>query len=267
MLEQDDPQTAFVDSWVLAVRLVEYLQSGQGSDMFGEYQGMPVNAAKQIQDHIETIGRDFLDAGTFVETRSKIHDFARNHPISGKYAESVVFASNPEGGKPSPFESIINLPLAPFKVVGGVTEGVTGTKRLSDTAEHFSDIIEGMPESVRWQLLLLLYDMEKMETVKSALASMEEFAQSSSNLADTADKLPEKLRKQVSILLDEIDTKQSNLQATIDSVGAIVSQVDDLTRNINFRAAQLVVLIFVLALVYRMVVIRLNYKCRKGCEQ
>ena len=137
---------------------------------------------------------------------------------------------------------------------------MVGTRKLTNTAEHFSDVIEDMPESIRWQLTLLLDDMERLETIKSVTNSMAEFSKSSSRFADSTEKLPEQLRKEISMLIEDIDVKQTNLQATIDRVGAIVDDVDGLTRNINFRAMQLVVLIFVLALVYRAMVSRLSFR-------
>ena len=256
MLEQDDPQVAFVDSWVLAVRLGEYFKSGQGSDLFGEYQSLVVDAAGRIQEHIERIGKEFLDAKTFIVTRDKVYEFSRTHPIGKKYAESIVFATKPEDGQPSLFDDVINISLVPFKAIEGVTHGVAGTHKLSDSANHFSDVVEGLPESARWQLLLLLYDMERTDMVKSTLASMNEFSNSSSRLADSSEKLPEQLRQQVSILIEEIDTKQSNLQATIDQLRILVAEVDGLSRHISWRAAYLIVFIFLLALVYRVVVVR-----------
>ncbi len=226
MLEQDDPQAAFVDSWVLAVRLAEYFKSGQGSNLFDQYQSLVVEATVRIQEHIERIGKDFFDPKTFIITRDKVYEFSRTHPIGKKYNESIVFATEAKDGQPSPFESIITLPLVPFKAVGGVTHGVIGTQRLSDSADHFSDIVEGLPESARWQLLLLLYDMERMDTVKSALASMNQFAQSSSRFADSAEKLPEQLRQELSTLIQEIDDKQANLQATVEKTEKTAAAIE-----------------------------------------
>lgn len=215
MLEQDDPQVAFVDSWVLAVRLAEYFKSGHGSELFGKYQSLAVNAAGQIQEHIERIGKVFLDTKTFIITQNKVYEFSRTHPIGKKYAESIVFATEAKDGQPSLFDDVINISLVPFKAVEGVPGRVVGTHKLSESADHFSDIVESLPESARWQLLLLLYDMEKTDMVKSALANMNEFAESSSRFANSAEKLPEQLRQQISILIEEIDAKQENIRATL----------------------------------------------------
>ena len=236
MLEQKDPQAAFVDSWVLAVRLVEYLDSGQGSDLFGKYQSLVVDAAGQIQEHIERIGREFFHTKIFITTRDKVYEFSRTHPIGKRYAEAVVFATEAKDGQPSPFEGILTLPLVPFKVVEGATQGVTGVHKLSGAADHFSDVVEELPESTRWQLLLLLYDMEKTDTVKAALANMNEFAESSSRLADSAEKLPVQLRQELSALIQEIDDKQTNLQTTLEKTGKTAAAIERTGNSLNQAA-------------------------------
>lgn len=264
MLEQEEPLVAFIDSWVLSVRLTEYFETGEGSDLFVPHQEIVIDATKKIQSHIESIGMDFLDEKTFITTRENVYTFARDHPIKENFAESVIFATKPQEGQPNIFDDAINISLVPFKAVEGVAQGVVGTHKLSDSANHFSDVVEGWPESARWQLLLLLYDMQKMDMVKSVLADMSEFSNSSSRFADSAEKLPEQLRQQLSILIEEIDTKQTGLQNTIGELHTLVAKVNDLTQQANWRIAQLIILVFVLALVYRILVVRFVNKPKSG---
>ena len=133
---------------------------------------------------------------------------------------------------------------------------MVGTHKLSDSADHFTDIVEALPESLRWQLLQLSYDIEKTDTIKSALASIGEFSNSSSRLAASTEKLPEQLRQQLSILIEQIDTKQTNLRDTIDRMRALVADIDAMTLDINLRIAILIAFIFVLALIYRIITVR-----------
>jgi septal ring factor EnvC (AmiA/AmiB activator) len=106
--------------------------------------------------------------------------------------------------------------MAPFRAVGGVDRGAAAIERFTDTADQFSEIVEEMPESARWQALLLLYDMQETEFVQTMVASVTQLSQSSSRLAETAEKLPERLRKETSILIEQIDAKQDNLQVTFE---------------------------------------------------
>jgi methyl-accepting chemotaxis protein len=114
------------------------------------------------------------------------------------------------------FEEVINLPLAPFKAMTGVDRTASAIYGLRDSTDHITDVVEELPESARWQLLLLLMEMEETKVVKTFLESMSKFSNSSVRFADTAEKLPKQLRQELSILIKEIDNKQANLQTTLE---------------------------------------------------
>jgi hypothetical protein len=118
--------------------------------------------------------------------------------------------------------------------------------RFTDTAERITDIVELLPESMRWQLLLLLFEMEETDLVKTVLRNMDEFSDSSLRLAESAEKLPERLRVQAALLVDEIDQKQANLQETLNraeknaaTVERTVVQVDKAAKTIDQSAQTL----------------------------
>lgn len=240
MLGQDEPLTAFVDAWVLSTRLSRYYQQGHGSKSFEPSQHVVVDAMKKIESAIENIGLEYLDNGNFETTRKKVHEFANANPIKRGLKETVLFASESYQGQANPFEEILILPLLPLTVVNGVSEGVTGAGKIADSADHVADVVEAFPESARWQLLMLLYDIEKLDSVKSAIGSFSQFSKSSSRLADSADKLPEKLRIEIVELLKEVEEKSNNIRKTIDSADRTASNVkqaldsgDKLTKSIN----------------------------------
>jgi hypothetical protein len=216
MLEIEDPVEAFVETWGLCVRLLAYLESGEGSTLYGEHQGIALEAARLNRGEIERIGRAFMTEDVFSETQSKVEAFAKAHPIRGMFSKLVVYAIETKAGEQNPFARVLTLPMAPFRAVEGVDRGAQAISRFRDTAERFTDIVEDFPESARWQLLLLLYDMGEMELVEAAMSNMTKFSQSSERLAEAAEKLPERLRKETSLLVEQIDAKQANLQVTLE---------------------------------------------------
>jgi len=240
MLGQDEPLTAFVDAWVLSARLSRYYQQGLGSKSFEPSQHVVVDAVKKIESAIENIGLEYLDNGNFEMTRQKVHEFAKANPIKRGLTETVLFASEAYQGQANPFEEILILPLLPLTMVKGVSEGVTGTGKIADSADHVADVVEAFPESARLQLLMLLYDIEKLDSVKTTVESFEKFSKSSSRFADSADKLPEKLRMEIVELLKEVEEKSNNIRKTIDSADRTASNItqalgagDKLTKSIN----------------------------------
>ncbi|NOQ19976.1 MAG: hypothetical protein GQ571_08405 [Desulfobacterales bacterium] len=216
MLNRDDPIEAFIETWALSVRTTNYFKDGEGSEVFGEHQHIAVTNSEKLQTEIERIGKIFLKNNTYIETQDKINKFARTNPITGNYSNTILFVTEVKPSEQRLFEEVINLPLAPFKAMTGVDRTASAIYGLRDSTDHITDVVEELPESARWQLLLLLMEMEETKVVKTFLESMSEFSNSSVRFADTAEKLPKQLRQELSVLIQEIDNKQANLQTTIE---------------------------------------------------
>ena len=226
MSEQDSPVAAFIEIWGFCVRLREYFEHGDGSSLYGESQHIAVSAAKRLEAKIESIGDMFLDDNTFIATKANIHGFAKGNPIEGRFSNLVAYAMETPKDEPNPFLSILNVPLAPFRVMEGVDRTATAVHKLRDSAEQFSDIVEELPESARWELLLLLYDLEEMDMTTSLLDSIAKFSESSARMAEYADTLPKRLREELSTLIEEIDKKQLGLQGTLDKADKTIASVE-----------------------------------------
>ncbi|MHC4751373.1 MAG: hypothetical protein ACYTFW_16060 [Planctomycetota bacterium] len=216
MLEQEDPIVAFIEAWSLCVRLTNYLTSGEGSNLFREHQDIAIIASEKLQNEIEMIGRKYFQEDVFAQTQKNIYNFAEANPIKGTFSNIIVYATKVRPGQSALFDEVIGIPMSPFKAMSGVDRTASAIYGLGESADRISDVVEELPESVRWQLLLLLMEMQETEMVISVLKSMSKLSDSSVRFADSAEKLPEQLRQQLSILLEEIDEKQVNLQTTLE---------------------------------------------------
>ena len=213
--ERDDPATAFVETWALCVRLREYLESGDGRSLYVPEQQIVVDAAKSLEAEIERIGRLFLKEDALVNTRNDVRKFALSKPVTGLFSNLKVYATEPEKGRPSRFAGVLNVPMAPFRAMEGVPETATAIHRLKDSGDRFSDIVEELPESARWQLSLLMFELEETEMAKSFLGSLSTFSQSSSRMATATEELPKRLREEIGTFVEQIDEKQKGIQQTL----------------------------------------------------
>ena len=218
MLEQEDPIIAFIETWGFAVRLCQYFEEGEGRSLFSDNQHIVIEAAAQLQARIEIIGRIFMKEEVFEETRKNVIRFAHSNPLKAGFSNTIVYATIIQKGQSNTFDNVLSIPMAPFTAMKGVDRAATSINRFTDTAARFSDIVEELPESVRWQLLALLYDFEDTEMTKSFLASMSQVSESSAQLAESTKNLPQEIRKEISVLVEDIDNEQVNLQITLDSV-------------------------------------------------
>jgi len=116
--------------------------------------------------------------------------------------------------------------MAPFTAMKGVDRTASAIYGVRGSMERMSDIVDDLPESVRWQLLLLLMDLEEVEAVKSLLNSASTFSESSVRLAAMTEALPEELRRQASALVEEIDGSQKNTQVTLDKAETTATAFD-----------------------------------------
>ncbi|KPK45319.1 MAG: hypothetical protein AMJ65_00250 [Phycisphaerae bacterium SG8_4] len=216
MLDQDDPIIAFIEAWALCTRFRMYLEEGEGSSLYGEGQEIALNGAKLLDMEIERIGRVFLKDDVLDAAKKNIVEFASANPIKGTFSGITVFATEAKKDQPSPLMSIAKIPMTPFRAIEGVDRTASAIHRFTDSTERFSDIVSELPESSRWQLQLLLYDIEETDMAKSFLASLAQFSQSSQRLSKSVDELPQQLSREMSGFVKEVDDRQANLQKTLE---------------------------------------------------
>ncbi len=243
MLDQDDPIIAFIETWALCTRFRMYIEEGEGSSLYGDGQPIALNGARVLEAEIERIGRDFLRDDVLDMAKKNIIEFANASPIKGTFADVTIFATEAKKDQPNPFVSVIRLPMTPFRAMEGVDRTASAIHRFTDSTERFSDIVSELPESSRWQLQLLLYDLEETDMTKSFLSSLAQFSESSQRLSKSVDELPEQLRLEMSHFVQEIDNKQANLQTTLEqaekttvAVGGAVEKLQAAAASINTTA-------------------------------
>lgn len=65
---------------------------------------------------------------------------------------------------------------------------------------------------------------------------MEGISKSGTRLADTAEKLPQQIREELSIAIEEIDNKQANIQKTLDKAESTAAVIEGLLVKMNQTA-------------------------------
>jgi hypothetical protein len=237
MLEQSDPVKASIDAWAVCVRIVQYLEDRKGQGLLDEsLQQIAIDAMQDVLAEAERIVRLFLDDEAFRQAQKEVVAFARQHPIESPYSVATVYASRMSREGRNPLEDIINVPLAPFKAVQGVDRGAEAIHDFTGTADRFADIVELLPESIHWQLLLWLYEFEETELAQQVLGDISTFSETSVRLADTLEQFPEQARKETSTLLDEIDDKQENLRTTLSTLNTTIESLERTAESITGTA-------------------------------
>lgn len=235
-LSQDDAIAAYVDTWTLCIRLAQFFERGNGREAFGPHQTIVTESSATLVREAEKIGRSFLDDAIFDKTKTYVENLASKNPIYSVYSFRVIFASKQSVGGRNPLSDVLALPMAPFRALKGVDRGAMAMHKFNDSANRLTDAVELLPDSIRWQLLLLVFEMEETDLVRTVLKNLDQVSDSSSRLAGVAEALPEEMRKQASLLLDEVDEKQATLQVTLQRAEQTAAVVESAAATIDQSA-------------------------------
>jgi hypothetical protein len=126
------------------------------------------------------------------------------HPVGGQdFAMQAVRRTLASVETTNVFRSVVAVPLAPFRALEGVGDSATEIRKFNATAREFVRTASRLPEEIRWQVELLLYEIEDRETTKAGLASLQGLSQSADRLSSSAERLPQDTR---ALLQDAGDT-------------------------------------------------------------
>ena len=226
----------------LTVQMRKYLQ-GPGTDgaaLFADQQAVAIEAAKRLEADIFRVGSRFLNETQLKTLRQEIDTYTEAHPIRGTFSLSEGRATSGAEVQPANFNWVTTIPMAPFRALEGIDAGAQAISDFNTTASQFSQIVEDMPLQTRWQMELLWYDLEERESVVSALDSFKTLADSSTSLSETARTLPQQMREQFVLAMQDIDSQQANLRSTlaetrqtVDAMNTAISNATAMIESLN----------------------------------
>jgi methyl-accepting chemotaxis protein len=225
ILEQPQPMLILVDSWLICIRLTNYIETGEAANILGDFQPVALATAKELEAQIQEIARDVLSEELFNQTANGLRNLALSNPIQSGFSKTLMYSTQVKKDQPGLFESVLNIPLSPVRALEGVDHTSEAIYDFSNTTRRLTDVVQELPESSRWQLLLLLYDLEETDMAKKFLSSLQKISDSSARLAATTE--------QFSSSLEDSDQNQEQVRLTLQEVNETVARLREL-----FTAAQ-----------------------------
>ena len=186
-----EPRDGFVAINGLLVAMRKYFTEGDGSQMFGPQQPIAVETAEELEDDFYQVGRLFLSDEDVTRLRRDLAQGMEGRAISGRdFTVTNIQRYVREARETGRLDWVWRVPMSPFRALEGVGSGAAAMHDFNDTAIRFSRIVEALPQQMRWQSELLLYDIESRESLNSALVSFDSLAESARQLAASAENLP-----------------------------------------------------------------------------
>ena len=226
-LDQDDAVNAMLDAWALCLRAVHYFETGDARDMFGDKHQIAVDAARRSLDSIEQIASRILTPETLGRARDAVDDLACRFPLRGEFSGSIIRTAVEKSQKnPDVVASILSAPMAPFRAFEGIDRGAAAIQGFTAVAARMTDTVHDLPEILRLQTQLLVMELEEMESAQTALTGLQQISQSAEKMTAVAEQLPEHLRKEIALAADDLETRQAQLQQTLERVESAAGAVE-----------------------------------------
>jgi hypothetical protein len=204
----------------------EYLTHGSGESLFGDQQELARQTAREIEVDLADLPGRLLEADEARVLGAEVERFARRHPIDGEFVIATPQSVRADLERFGSFQRILNVPLAPFRALEGVESGAGSIRELNATARAFNEVLGGLPQQARWQVQLLLYDLETRGPVQRGVSSVERMAESSERFSIAVEEMPESARRELSTFLEDSARSQSELRATLASLQSAIAHVD-----------------------------------------
>jgi hypothetical protein len=244
VIDQDQPLAALLDSWALCIRMRDYLLEGEGRGLFGKNQDVALRVAELLVDQIERIARSVVPEDRFGNVRSQIKSYAQQYPIRGTFSDGGAPPFTLQESGEDALVALLGIPLLPFHAISRLGAGAEGISEIPGAADRFTEVVRGLPEDARWQLELLLIELEESEIVKSFMESFKTLSESAARFAETAERLPAELRREAAELAADLETRQAAVQTTLvearetaQAIDATLARAEALAERIDHAVA------------------------------
>ena len=210
-----EPVAAFVDVWVLCFQMREYFSTGEGRNAFGDQTHLAAESAELIYRDISRIAAMVLSEDQIEQARQGMMEFAEEHPISGPFAREAPRPPAANANAEGNLQRVFDASLTPLRAIGGLDQTALAIQEVAAVADETNEILAHMPEHVRWNTEILLYELEEKDTVRTANQSLATFSRSAEKLVGQVDRLPGELRRELTAALEDLESRQAELRATL----------------------------------------------------
>jgi hypothetical protein len=239
LITEPDPRRAFADAWLGCVRQRVVL-SGTFGDVFGDQKALAVETARGLEEDIGEIGVKHFGKETFEAARAKAIAYAEENSFreASKGFQQFGAKSSSSGGGDW-MKGFFSLPLAPISSLQGVGDTPGAINNFSMTARSLGEMLQGMPERIRWQMELLFFEVDSLDSVVQIREDIDRTSKSIESLARTGEKLPAEVRKELDLALESFTASQEKIRPTLEEARKVLATADQTVQGVQSSAAEL----------------------------
>jgi hypothetical protein len=230
LAREPDARNAFIKAWVLTVQSRIAGTGGEYSKSFGEEQETVITLLRENEQEILDLGRRHFGKEAIDKARDDVEALAARFPLTREFSEQLgSLTPVPTSNLAGDLGTILLSPILPVKTLQGVTDTPTAITRFSEQAGRIGTIIGQIPERARWEMELLLFELESLDTVVTASHNLDQIAKSFDKAQQSMDKLPAEVKG----VLDDFLVAQPKLQETVKEVSEGLARADKLSASLR----------------------------------
>jgi hypothetical protein len=224
---QDNVLASGIDVWVLTAQMADFFETGNGKDLFGEWQPVALRAARLLEEDVEQLARMVSTTGEISGRKEFVASWVADHPL-----DDLSFVR--KSTRPLAASIIGDRKKGAFAAVGRLEH------QLADLSNRFTIFSEVLPKQGRWQAELLYSEIMNTPKILRALDNADglrvALESTSANIEELKLMVDEELGATIDVLrgeadrtLREVDRQRRDTLTLIQEERAIV--LDAVTRE------------------------------------
>lgn len=201
-LPKDDPVVVVIDMWALTEQMARFLESDAGRELFGDWQPMASEAARNLERKITELAGSLSAQQGAPRMRETVEAWVAEHPIDLNFTRQhprSVIESLPGGSR-----------LGALAAVESLEETVAIHTQLLPV------FLEILPKQASWRAELVIDDYFSRQEIEKAAEDLDGISTSLRSIHEEIDELPALLDDQREALFVEVRKEALELTAFID---------------------------------------------------
>ena len=213
ILSTDDPIAAFLLEWAAIVQLRQNItERARKDNSLTQMLQKPITIVKKLEKDIVELGYKHFPPETIDAAKDDIEKTASSlswHVVAKSQAALV------NGRRENDLAKILAIPFDSVTGLGKIGNTPEAIHRFTNTAGNLSLVIQHLPERTRWQLELLLLEMESSGPVAAIIKEIDRLDKNLREMGVIFKSLPEKVRTEFEQSLAATEKLQPEFRATL----------------------------------------------------
>lgn len=209
-----DPLAGLLDIWGLSIQMQDYFETGDGRDLFGEWQSIAIDASEQLREEVVALATEVASDSDISEIKKTIEGWALNNPVDGTlYVRRSI--------RPLLADITGQRGRGAVAAVGSLSEGI------SDISERMVIHAETLPHQIRWQAELILAEMDAPSRLDAIMKNTDAIAHSLDRATVVVEQIPDLVESEAENILTALRSEIEGIDEMVDTQRA--AAFDDIT--------------------------------------